>query len=1105
MPWNQGSWGRVSGNRFCTCRGIVKGRNISGETRYHGCMAWMTISRTILVGLAMWFGSGWCFAAERAYVHFQRAGSETGPPAEVITAVMQDRDGFVWIGSREGLSRYDGETFVAYRHDPGDPASISDHSIRTIFEDRSGNLWIGTNSAGLNRLDRATGRFEHFRHDSGDPTSLSHNSVYGIAQDKTGDLWVATQKGLNRFDPQTETFERFLADPNDPHSISDDYVTCILIDQADRLWLGTNRGGLNLLDRSTDRFTVFRNEEGNVHSLAGNSVFALLEDENGFLWVGGQGVHRLDPATGSFDRIAADPDDPFALSYALVVTLAAGAPGTIWVGTFGGGLNALDVASGRCRAYQHDPGERHSLGDDRVLSLATDSTGTLWIGTWGGGLWRLTRPALHLAAATADVFPPENIPTVDVTGMAAGSNDGLWIGTRFGDLLRKVPGRPGYSRYSSLTGIINDIEETDDGLVWVGKANGLIRLNPTTRTTTIFKHDPEVESSLGPGYVTALLEDAKGRLWVGTGEGGLQRLDSDGRVVERFVHVPGDTRSLSDDYVKSLVQDRDGTIWVGTRSGGLNAYDPITHQGRRFLPDPDDLSAISHHYVATLYEDSRGRLWIGTGGGGLNLLLEHHDGTVTFDRVSTADGLIDNNVMAILEDDDGSLWLSTKRGLSRFDPESKRFSHLFVGDGLPAAEFEPGAAARTAETLYFGSVRWLAAVPAGTPFPQHPPSPVVITSIRDINGELFGEEPQWRRKHLEIPFDSWLSLTLAVLDFNAEHHHAYQFRLGDEDEPWVDLGARREITFLDLDPGTHEFSARARNCQGVWNDITQTLTINVPPPFWMTMWFRAAVFLLVTTLILGFHRVRTIALRRRNLELLELHEQREKAQAKLAQAYDRLRRLTRRLEATKEEERQRIARELHDEMGPALTAVIINLQLMSGSKDEEKSDKWLVDSIEIVDRMVQQVRDLSLALRPPLLDEVGFLSAIRGYLETQAERTGLKIQIEGPPELDAFPPEIEITAFRVIQEAVSNVIRHAESTKVTVSIELEAQTLILSVEDDGIGFDTRAAMNASAPGSALGLVGMQERVQILGGEFSIESKLGEGTRVDVRIPVEVEA
>ncbi len=1059
---------------------------------------------SFLAGLVLLHGGSWCGAAEPEWARFQRVGSDTGPLAEVITAVLQDHNGFIWIGSQEGLTRFDGETFVAFRHDPDDSTSISDNSIRTVFEDREGTIWIGTNSAGLERLDQATGRFEHFRHIPSDPNSLSHDSVYAIVQDRAGDLWIATQQGLNLFHRDTGSFERFLAEPTDPFSISDDYVTCLLIDQEDRLWLGTNNGGLNLLERTTGRFKIYRHEKDNPHSLAADAVFALLEDGDGTLWVGGGGVHRFDPETGRFDRIGADPDDPFALSYRVVVTLTEGISGTIWVGTFGGGLNELDVATGRCRAFRHEPGDRYSLGDDRVWCLVTDTTGSLWIGTWGGGLWRLTRSSLLLGAAAKDIVPPEDITNVDVTGMNIDQNGGLWLGTRSGDLMFRDPGRLKFRKISSIPGTINDIEETDDGLVWIAKANGLFRINPTTRNVTIFRHDPYVESSLGPGYVTALLEDDQGRLWVGTGEGGLQRLDSDGRVVERFVHGPGESTTISDNYVKALLEDRGGTIWIGTRSGGLNSFDPKTGLWRRYRPVEGDPSSISYHSVTTLFEDDLGRLWIGTGGGGLNECRTAEDGSVSFDRITTTEGLIDNNVMAILEDDDGSLWLSTKKGLSRFDPATRRFSQLFVADGLPAAEFEPGVAVRTQDSLYFGSIRWLAAIPAGTRFPKHSKSPVVITSIRDLKGELPGGEPPWHRKYLEISFDSWLSLTLAVLDFNVEHRHSYQFRLGEEDEPWVDLGARREITFLDLEPGTYAFSARGRDCQGVWNEISEPLTIHVPPPIWMTIWFRGVGLVVIAGLIFGLHRIRVIALRRRNLELLELHRQREKAQTKLALAYDRLRKLTRRVEATKEEERQHIARELHDEMGPALTAVIINLQLIGGSKDSEESKRRLTDSIEIVDRMVQQVRDLSLALRPPLLDEVGLLSALKGYLEVQAERTGLDIQLVGPPSLDELPSEVEISAFRVIQEAVSNVIRHADADKVLVSIDVDQGALALSVQDDGAGFDPHSAMRSSRPGSALGLVGMQERVQILGGEFSIESSPNEGTRIEVRLPVEVE-
>jgi signal transduction histidine kinase/ligand-binding sensor domain-containing protein len=1053
--------------------------------------------------LALGAGSG--VAQEDSPVKFQRVGSETGPPPEVIAVMLQDRIGFVWIGSREGLFRYDGETFVTFRHDPGDPGSISGNTVRAIFEDRAGRLWFGTNSAGLNRLDRATGRFEHFRHVSGDPTSLSHDSVYEIDQDSAGNIWVATQKGLNRYDDESATFTRFLHDPDDPHSLSHDYVTRVLVDGLDRVWAGTNGGGLNLLDRSSGGFVRYLTDESGRDRPVARQVFAICEGTERSVWVGGQGLFRLDPDSGAIVSFEPDDDDPSAFVDGLVVELVMSESGTLWIGTFGSGLHSLDLATGRKRSYRHEAADRHSLGEDKIMDLMIDSTDALWVGTWGGGAWRLTDPALQLASAQAEISAPGDVRSADVTALASDRDGRLWIGTRFGDVLSRDPRQSGFDRHSTTIGTVNEIEQADDGMIWIAKANGLERINTETSTVSFFRHDPEIPSSIGPGYVTALLQDDDGGLWVGTGEGGLQRLDSRGQVVERWLHDPEDPTSLSDNYVKALAQDVHGTIWVGTRSGGLNSFDPASGSGRRFLPDPRDPSSISYHSVTTVFRDSRDRMWIGTDGGGLNEIRTRSDGEVAFDRISSAEGLIDETVMAILEDDDGSLWISTKRGLSRFDPQSRRFSQLYVGDGLPAGAFEPGAAARTDDTLYFGSVRWLAAVPAGRTFPDHPPSPVVITSIRDIEGKQIGGESPWLTSQLEVPYGGLISLTLAVLDFNVEHHHRFQVRLGGDDEPWVDMGSRREITFMDLDPGTHQFAARARNCQGVWSDLSQNLTIRVPPPFWMTWWFRAAVVLVLLGVVLGWHRLRTLRLRRRNLELLEIQRQRKKAQAKLSRAYDQLRGLTRRLEATKEEERRRIARELHDEMGPALTAVIINLQLINGGGDPGQSRQRVDESIEIVDRMVQQIRDLSLALRPPLLDEVGFLSAIRGYLETEADRTGLRIDVESSPDLVDFPAEVEITAFRLIQAAVSNVIRHAHASVVEVSIRLVDESLSLTIRDDGVGFDPGTVMNPSASGSSVGLVGMKERVQILGGEFSIESEPGRGTRVVVRIPVEVAA
>jgi signal transduction histidine kinase len=372
--------------------------------------------------------------------------------------------------------------------------------------------------------------------------------------------------------------------------------------------------------------------------------------------------------------------------------------------------------------------------------------------------------------------------------------------------------------------------------------------------------------------------------------------------------------------------------------------------------------------------------------------------------------------------------------------------------------------------------------------------------LRSAGEEIRGDRPAWELGELKVPYGQWLSIELAVLDYGPQQSHYYAYSLGDE---WVELGSRREITFTGLAPGPHEFSARGRNSQGVWSTPGQTLRIEVVPPFWMTRWFRGLAVLLLVALAIAIHQGRLAAVERRNRELMDLHRQREKAQTDLSAAYERLRRLTRRLEAAKEDERQHIARELHDDMGPTLTAVIINLQLLSSTVDPAERARKIEDAVELVDRLVQRVRDLSLDLRPPLLEELGLLPALKGYLEAQADRTGLKIVVEGQSfELNG---ETEIAAFRLVQEAVTNVIRHAEATRVDVRVRQRGATLDLFIKDNGRGFDVGVTMDRATLGKGLGLPGMQERVQILGGDFHIRSIPGSGTEITVKLPLEVAA
>jgi signal transduction histidine kinase/ligand-binding sensor domain-containing protein len=1044
-------------------------------------------------------------------LHFERVGSESGPPPEVITSLYQDRTGFIWIGSRDGLTLYDGYTFTIFEHDPADPFSISDNTIRTIYEDSRGNMWFGTNTGGLNRLDRATWHFEHFRHRSGDPRSISHDSINAIIEESDGALWVGTQVGLNRFDYETGAFEKFFADPGRQGSIGGDYIYTLYQDSDGNLWIGTIGGGLSLWDPEGRTFTTLRHDPGDPSTLSDDLVFAMVEDRSGQLWVGtNNGLNMMDRRTMSFRRFMHDPGDPESMSDPLVTALALGPPGRVWVGTHGGGLNELDIATGTFRAWRHDPARRNSLGGDQVIALLADRSGALWIGTWGGGLNRLTPSSLLLTASSELARMPEGVDISDVSALYHDSGDGIWIGTRSGDLVRRDPERMTDRHYlfggsRGTPRIILQVVEDHEGHVWIGTNGGVVRLDSGSGEALDYSHDPQDPNSIGPGYVMGMMIDRAGRLWIGTGEGGVQRLDGQKRVVERFLHDPDDPNSISDNYVTALYEDGRGALWVGTRSGGLNALDPLTGSARRYLPDPGAEHALSHHYVTSIIEDAKNILWIGTGGGGLNRVERMEDGELRFNRVIEAEGLIDDDVMGILEDDDGSFWVSTKRGLTRFDQRNMTFASFTIADGLPSGEFEPGAAAASGTMLYFGSVRGLVAVPRGSAFPVPAASPTIITSIRTSAGALDGDRPVWELEALEVPWGDWLALEFAVMDYSAERRHHYAYKLGDDAEEWIDLGSHRDITFTNLDPGIYTFALRGRNSQGVWSEAAPALSLRIIPPFWMTLWFRSLLLLAIVGAAILWHRMRTAALKKRNIELWNLTEQRERARQELRDAFERLRNLTRRLEEAKEEERKRIARELHDDMGPSLTAVIINLQLLSNGPDKQKAAQRFADTIDLVDRMVERIRDLSLALRPPLIDELGLVAALSGYLEVQAERTGIDIELKEGSVSRELSPELEITAFRVVQEAITNVIRHAGAKRAIVTIRQQDGRLDLIVSDEGRGFNVGDTMERAAAGKALGLLGMQERVSMLGGQVAIESTPGEGTVIRASLPVEVES
>ena len=1037
-------------------------------------------------------------------LRLEAVAATSGLTSEIVTAIHQDRAGFLWVGTREGLFRYDGYSATEFEHEVADPASLSDNSVRSIYEDREGRLWIGTNTGGLNRLDPASGTFVRYRHNSDDPRSLSYDSVYCMLEDRSGALWVGTQQGLNRFDPRTGTFERLLADSSNPLTPANDYIHALHEDRDGALWVATVGGGLNRRDPGTGRFTAYRHAPEDPTSIASDRVFAIAEDADGGLWVGTyEGLQLVVRETGTFRRFPHIAGDPERSGDPPVVSLAPGPARTLFVGTWGGGLSSLDIEAGVFRgASIARNGE--SGPTDSVACLHADRAGTVWVGTWGGGLNRIRATGVRFEVIGAAAAGAAGLNAADATAVLPARDGTLWIGTNGGGVNRRDA--TGFRYYDAgLEGAsVRAIAEARDGTLWAGTSRGLGQLDPRSGALTL--HEPGGPEGLGPGYVAAVLVDRGGRLWVGTGEGGLHRLRDDGRTFERFVHDPALPTSLSSDYVTSLLEDRQGTLWVGTRSGGLNACEPAALRCARFAPDSADPSSLGHHFVTAIHEDRDGRLWVATGGGGLNRCERDDQGVYRFVRITERDGLADDNVMGIAEDDDGSLWLSTRRGLTRFDPESGGVASYGVADGLPTMEFNSGAAASGPAGLYFGTPRGLVVVPRGTRFPSLEPSPTVLTAVRTLAGPLVAEAPIWRLERMRLAWGQPITFEFAVLDLEWEPRHRYTYRLLGLRNDWIDLGSRREITFADLSPGTYRLTVRGRNGHGVWSETEHALELRIVPPFWMTWWFRTAMLGTVALLALAVHYRRTSVLERRNAELLRIQTQREHALAQvraseqaLQEAYRELQDLTRRLEAAKEEERQRIARELHDEMGQVLSAIKINLVLLATGTAEAAHVQRVQDAVNLVDRMIRHVRELSLDLRPPLLDEMGLVAALRAYLEAQGRRSGIAMRLDANGDPRRLPPQIEIHLFRLVQEAVTNVIRHSEARSAQVSMTCAGPALEISIRDDGKGFDVDAILARAAQGHHLGLLGMRERVRSLGGDVAIESGPGGGTMIRIRV------
>lgn len=854
---------------------------------YHGFL----LARVALAFVALAFFLCTSVTAQAGNVQslrFEQVGRDQGLQHESVQALLQDRQGYMWLGTQGGLHRYDGTKMALFRHDPNRVDSLADNWVSALYQDDKGRLWVGTRNGGLHRYDMATESMLRYGRNLTDIRSSGSNQVSEIIGDGANGLWLATGDGLAHFDPDSGRFRILRHDDQDGDSIASDQISALFLDVEGNLWVGSS-AGLSLLPKGKNVFQNFRLDSETRPDPRHNTVLAILTDNQGSLWIATENGLEIWNAARTEKR---RPGTAEGLENGPVNALLEDQDGVVWAGT-DEGVKRWSRTEEKFSSYQHHASDRHSLADNRVTRLLQDRSGTLWVGTWLGGVSRT-----NLASGGFErmlYLPGEDNSLSNDTVTAISGKDGVvWIGTGNGlDRLDKRSGQiRAYSHQASQADSLSNskitaLRLTPDEKLWVGTQDGLNLFDTVNGRAQHFQNEPQRSDSLSSNLVHALTYDKPGpgetvgNLWVATGNG-LNVFDSNSGKFRRYWHDAKDAGSLSHNSVASLLSDHRGQLWVGTL-GGLDRFDKRTSRFEHYRNEPDNPSSLSHNRVYAIYQDKSGVIWVGTASG-LNQMVRDAVGKTGFVRYG--DSLGSEAIAAFAEDQSGNLWVSTDGGLYKLGPDRKVAKKYSADDGLIDGNYSVGASfADNDGILYFGGsqgVAWF------NPEAVRDNNNSPVTTITDFL--IFNQSVRGHKLPRGVQMDgnisdahsitlsyknSALSIEFAALNFTDPLHYRYAYKLDGFDPDWVVTDSlHRAANYTNLAPGQYTFHTRAAAKDGEWNNSGASLLITITPPFWVTWWFRIGGSLVLLAAIYLMYRWRVNQFSGQQVLLEELVRQR---------------------------------------------------------------------------------------------------------------------------------------------------------------------------------------------------------------------------------------
>jgi signal transduction histidine kinase/ligand-binding sensor domain-containing protein len=937
---------------------------------------------------------------------------ERGLPQDTIRAIEQTADGYLWLGTDEGLARFDGYEFVVFDKASGD---LPDNSITALDAADDGSLWIGTQNGLTHYQD---GKFRTYTVKDG----LPENSIIGLCADRSGAMWVIAGAALVKV--EHGTFTTFVPEKDLPVSSA----RAVVQDANQDLWVA---GFSRVVKRTGGRFVEVMSQQ----VLDGMVVLTMIVDRLGTLWLAGNKGIIQRTVDGKFRRF----DQRDGLPDPVVRALWSDRDGNLWAGT-NNGIARLEGAR-FVAAMDDDAGQV-------VRCLLEDREGNLWIGANGGlSRWR------------SDIFTmygkSEGLPSDEPNAVFQDRAGRVWVGFNDMGLMQFRPNGRSYSVRDGLpdTGVLQ-IREARNGDLLLAMRKGMARLSGG-KIRTYMPPDP-----LERAAVFDALEDESGALWLAL-PAGLSVLRQ-GKLTNV---IPGGP--LLNDFVVTLAQTKDGAIWAGTFGKGLWR---VQGETRRLYTTSDGLSSDQ---IRSLYQDGEGTLWIATFGGGLNALRGDR-----VQRYTAKDGLLSDNIGKVY-DDGQSLWLSTTRGICRIpkqqltDFSAHKLSRLEpenygVEDGLRSAQCAPtypvaGGGIRGVDgKLWFTTSRGLAVLDPDVRKPQ------VLAPLAHLTGiTVNGKEMGLSKATLLGPGLERLQVRYTGIHLSAPERVRYSYLLAGIENVWVDAGTRRVINYNSLGHGHYRFRLRAEVSGSPPSEASWSFELK--PQFWETVWFRLLCVVALAGVAWAAYQLRLRQIRYRFALVLD--------------------------------ERARLAREIHDTLAQGFVGISSQLDAVAMSMPPESTPAR--SYLELARRMARhsltEARRSVMDLRASALDGQDLAQAIESGTKQLTAGSGVEVSVEVTGPVKELPQEMEQHLLRIAQEAVTNVLKHAQASRIWVKLHLEARRLFLRIVDNGRGFDQENAF--ASRGGHFGLLGMRERAERLGGELSLASHPGEGTKVEVTVPL----